>query len=45
MDKIKVQLDRDVANALLRLKEVGDTYSGVIRKLLKDRNLGEERNS
>lgn len=36
MDKIKVQLDKDVANALIKLKEVGDTYSDVIRRLLKD---------
>lgn len=35
MDKIKVQLDKDIVNALIKLKEVGDTYSDVIRKLLK----------
>ena len=35
MDKVKVQLDKDVVNALIKLKEVGDTYSDVIRKLLK----------
>ena len=34
MDKIKVQLDKDVANALIKLKEVGDTYSDVIRRLV-----------
>ena len=35
MDKVKVQLDKDVVTALIRLKEVGDTYSDVVRKLLK----------
>jgi len=35
MDKVKVQLSKDVVNALIKLKEVGDTYSDVIRKLLK----------
>lgn len=35
MDKVKVQLEKDVVNALIKLKEVGDTYSDVIRKLLK----------
>ena len=36
MDKVKVQLDKDVATALIRLKEVGDTYSTVIRRLLEN---------
>jgi len=35
MDKIKVQLDKDVVNSLIKLKEVGDTYSDVVRKLLR----------
>lgn len=35
-DKVKVQLDKDVVTALIRLKEVGDNYSDVVRKLLKD---------
>jgi predicted CopG family antitoxin len=35
MDKVKVQLDRDIVNKLLKMKEVGDTYSDVIRKLMK----------
>ena len=34
-DKIKVELDKDIANDLIKLKEVGDTYSDVIRKLLE----------
>ncbi len=33
-DKIKVEIDRDVANRLLKQKEVGDTYSDVIKRLL-----------
>ena len=36
-DKVKVEFDRDVLNALLKLKEVGDTYSDVVRRLLKER--------
>ena len=38
MDKIKVQLDKDIVNKLIKLKEVGDTYSDVIRRLLKNAN-------
>ena len=36
MDKIKVQIDKDVANELIKKKQVGDTYSDVIRRLLKN---------
>jgi len=36
-DKVKVEFDRDVLNALLKLKEVGDTYSDVVRRLLKEK--------
>lgn len=35
MDKVKVQLDKDIVNKLIKLKQVGDTYSDVIRRLLK----------
>jgi len=35
MNKVKVQLGRDVVNSLIKLKEVGDTYSDVIRRLLR----------
>lgn len=35
MDKVKIQLDKDIVNKLLKLKEVGDTYSDVVRRLLK----------
>jgi len=35
MDKVKVQLDKDVVNSLIKLKEVGYTYSDVIRRLLR----------
>ncbi len=35
-DKVKVQLDKDVANQLIKMKEVGDTYSDVLRRLLKN---------
>ena len=33
--KVKVQLERDVLNSLIKLKEVGDTYSDVVRGLVK----------
>ena len=36
VDKVKVQLERDVANELIKRKTVGDTYSDIIRRLLKD---------
>ncbi len=35
-DKIKVELDRGIVNELIKLKQVGDTYSDVIKKLLKN---------
>ena len=35
MDKVKVQMDKDVLNSLIKLKEVGDTYSDVVKKLVK----------
>lgn len=34
-DKVKVQLDREVANELLNMKHVGETYSDVIRRLIE----------
>lgn len=34
MDKIKVEIERDLANELIKLKQVGDTYSDVIKKSL-----------
>lgn len=33
-DKVKVEIERKILNELIKLKEVGDTYSDVIRKLL-----------
>ena len=36
MNKVKVQLDEDVVTALIRLKNFGDTYSDVVRRLLKE---------
>lgn len=35
MRKVKVQLDEDIVNELIKLKKIGDTYSSVIRRLLK----------
>ncbi len=34
-NKTKVELDVDVVNKLIKMKEMGDTYSSVIRKLLE----------
>jgi predicted CopG family antitoxin len=36
-DKTKVELEKDILNQLIKLKEVGDTYSDVIRRLLNGR--------
>ena len=35
MDKVKVQLDKDVVNELIKMKEVGDSYSDVLKRLIK----------
>ena len=35
-DKVKVELEKEIVNRLIKLKQVGDTYSDVIRKLLKN---------
>ena len=35
MDKVKVQLDKDIVNELIKKKKVGDTYSDVLRRLLR----------
>lgn len=34
-DKTKVDIETELLNELIKLKTVGDTYSDVIRKLLK----------
>lgn len=34
-DKTKVEIETEILNQLIKLKEVGDTYSDVIRRLLK----------
>jgi len=33
-DKVKIELDKDIANQLIKLKNYGDSYSDVIRRLL-----------
>lgn len=35
MDKVKVQLEKDIVNELIKKKQVGDTYSDVLRRILK----------
>jgi len=37
-DKVKVELDRDIVNELIKRKKVGNTYSDIIRGLLKHSN-------
>lgn len=36
-EKVNVELDRDVANQLIKLKNVGDSYSDIIRRLLDEK--------
>lgn len=33
-DKTKVEIETEILNKLIKLKNVGDTYSDVIRRLL-----------
>ncbi len=33
--KTKVEIETEILNQLIKLKDVGDTYSNVIRRLLK----------
>lgn len=33
--KVKIELEEDVVNMLIKLKNFGDTYSDVVRKILK----------
>ena len=35
--KVKIELDKDIVNNLIQMKEVGDSYSDIIRKLLKNK--------
>lgn len=38
MDKeglVKIEIKREIANRLIKLKKVGDTYSDIIERLLK----------
>ena len=34
-NKTKVEIETEILNELIKLKKVGDTYSDVIRRLLK----------
>lgn len=35
MEKVKVELEKSLVNDLIKLKNVGDTYSDVIRRLME----------
>lgn len=43
LDKVKVQLEKDVVTSLIRLKSVGDTYSDVVRRLLEHAAHAEDK--
>lgn len=43
--KIKLSMDKDVVNSLIKLKKVGDSYSDVVRKLLKECKNGKKKMS
>lgn len=34
-DKTKIELDTDIVNKLIKMKNVGDTYSNVVKRLLE----------
>jgi predicted CopG family antitoxin len=36
-DKVKISIDREVANKLKSMMKVGDTYSDVIKRLLNEK--------
>ncbi len=38
--KVKVEIEREILNKLIKLKVVGDTYSDVIRRLLRCKKKG-----
>lgn len=38
MDKVTTKLDADIVQELIKLKGIGDSYSDVIRRLLKEVN-------
>ncbi len=35
-DKVKIEVRKDIVNKLIKRKEVGDTYTDVIERLLKE---------
>lgn len=35
IDKVKIQIDKNLADELLKLKGYGETYSDVIKRLLE----------
>lgn len=35
MDKVKIEVDRDLADRMKSMKKVGETYSTIIRRLLR----------
>jgi len=40
-DKTKVEIETEILNQLIKLKEVGDTYSDVIRRLVNYPSINE----
>lgn len=43
MDNTKVQLKREVVERLMKLKQIGDSYTDVIRRLLDSQEVKKER--
>ena len=42
-DKTKVEIKTNVLNELIKLKQVGDTYSDVIRRLLNSKEKNKNK--
>jgi len=37
-DKVQITVDRDLAAELAKMKDIGDSYSDVIRRVMKQRD-------
>jgi predicted CopG family antitoxin len=43
MDKTKIEIRTEILNELIKLKNVGDTYSDVIRRLLDEKKKRDDK--
>lgn len=39
IEKVKIDVEREVVNELIKLKKVGDSYSDIIKRLLNGEHL------